>query len=134
MCLPSEGEKTMRSDIGTDQSRDGDVSKPWTFLTNHARVLIVIARNPDARLRDISANIGITERATQRIVGELEEAGYLSHDKVGRRNRYQIRPETHLRHDLERAYRVESLLDAFLPNEPGRRRGEDGATGERIDR
>ena len=124
----------MRLDTATDRSRDGGDAKPWTFLTNHARVLIVIAQNPNARLRDISAGIGITERAIQRIVAELEEAGYLSHDKVGRRNRYQIQPGTHLRHALGSTHQVKSLLDVFLPDELGRERGRDATAEERVDR
>jgi DNA-binding Lrp family transcriptional regulator len=62
----------------------------WTFITNHARVLMCIAENPDARLRDIAQQVDITERATQRIVGELVDAGYLTRQRVGRRNRYKV--------------------------------------------
>jgi predicted ArsR family transcriptional regulator len=61
-------------------------SRTWTFLTNHARVLILIAETSGIRLRDVADQVGITERATQRIVAELEAAGYLTHEKVGRRN------------------------------------------------
>ncbi len=89
-------------------------SKRWTFLTNHARVLISIAEEPDIRIRDLAARIGITERATQRIVAELEAAGYLSHDKEGRRNRYRLHPDTRLRHPLERDIEIERFLDLFV--------------------
>ena len=88
--------------------------KTWTFLTNHARVLISIAENPGIRTRDIAARIGITERATQRIVAELEQANYISHEKVGRRNRYDLQPHAHLRHPLERNVEVRHLIDLFI--------------------
>jgi hypothetical protein len=66
----------------------------WTFLTNHARVLLCIAQDPGVRLRDIAASLGITERSTYGIVTDLAEAGYVVKQKTGRRNRYQI--QTHL--------------------------------------
>jgi putative heme degradation protein len=62
----------------------------WSFLTNHARVLLRIAQNPDARLRDIAADLGITERSAYGIVTDLTVAGYVVKQKDGRRNRYQI--------------------------------------------
>jgi DNA-binding MarR family transcriptional regulator len=66
----------------------------WTFLTNHARVLLCIARDPGARLRDIAAKLDITERSAYGIVTDLTQAGYIVKEKDGRRNRYQI--QTHL--------------------------------------
>jgi predicted transcriptional regulator len=66
----------------------------WTFLTNHAQVLVCIANDPDARLREIAERIGITERAVHRIVVELGDAGYVTRERNGRRNQYTIR--THL--------------------------------------
>ena len=91
--------------------------RPWTFLTNHARVLILIADSPGIRLRDIAQRIGITERATQRIVAELEEAGYLSHEREGRRNRYRLQADAHLRHPLERDVEIGDLLDIFAESD-----------------
>ena len=88
--------------------------KSWTFLTNHARVLISIAMNPGIRTRDIAARIGITERSTQRIIAELEQAGYISHEKVGRRNRYDLQPDAHFRHPLERNVEVRHLIDLLI--------------------
>jgi IclR helix-turn-helix domain len=64
----------------------------WSFLTNHARVLLCIAHDPGARLRDIAASLGITERSAYGIVTDLTEAGYIVKEKDGRRNRYQIQP------------------------------------------
>jgi DNA-binding MarR family transcriptional regulator len=85
----------------------------WTFLTNHARVLIVIFENPEIRLRDIAEMIGITERYAQRIVAELEATGYLTHDRVGRRNRYRVSPTVGLRHPREQDVQIGRLLDLF---------------------
>ena len=92
-------------------SRD---SQTWTFLTNHARVLILIAETVGIRLRDVADQAGITERAAQRIVAELEGAGYLTHEQVGRRNHYQLRPDVRLRHPLEHDVEVGKLLDVFV--------------------
>jgi DNA-binding transcriptional ArsR family regulator len=82
----------------------------WTFLTNHAHVLLCIARDPEARLRDVAGAVGITERAAQRIVAELAEAGYLEREREGRRNRYRVHPELPLRHPLERDHAVGDIL------------------------
>ena len=82
----------------------------WTFLTNHSHVLLCIAENPDIRLRDVAAKVGITERAVQRIVAELEEAGYLTHEKVGRRNHYQVHADLKLRHPLENHLEIGALI------------------------
>ncbi|MCL1601480.1 MAG: winged helix-turn-helix domain-containing protein [Actinomycetia bacterium] len=110
----------MHSHDKADQTMVSDDRKPWTFLTNHTRVLVVISDSPTARLRDIAETIGITERAAQRIVADLEEAGYLSHEKIGRRNVYQIEQGTHLRHELEQNNQLRSLLDLIRPNQVGR--------------
>jgi len=82
----------------------------WTFLTNHAHTLLAIAQNPEARLRDIAAVVGITERAAFRIVGELEAEGYVTKHKRGRRNVYEVNPDLPLRHPLEQQQQVRSLL------------------------
>jgi DNA-binding IclR family transcriptional regulator len=68
-----------------------EVATPrWVFLTNHARVLVCIADEPNLRMRDIAERVGITERATHRIVAELSEAGYITRERVGRRNTYEV--------------------------------------------
>lgn len=96
----------------------------WTFLTNHAHVLVCIADDPDARLRDIAAGVGITERAAQAIVAELEREGYLVREKVGRRNRYLLTTDKPLRHPLEEHHTVRELIDLIRtppdPPRPGR--------------
>jgi predicted transcriptional regulator len=74
-------------------------------------VLILIAETPDIRLRDIAARAGITERAAQRIVGDLEADGYLSHEKEGRRNRYKLHPDARLRHPLENEIEIGQLIE-----------------------
>ncbi|MEU5094525.1 transcriptional regulator [Streptomyces sp. NPDC020996] len=89
----------------------------WTFLTNHARVLITLARDPESRLRDVAGLIGITERAVQLIVADLEAAGYLTRTRVGRRNRYTIDPTVALRHPAEADHPVGDLLTTFLHRE-----------------
>ncbi|MGS2646468.1 MarR family transcriptional regulator [Streptosporangium sp. LJ11] len=88
-------------------------SSSWTFLTHHARVLLEIARDPQARLRDIAAVIGITERAAQGIVTDLHQAGYLTRSKVGRRNHYTINPDQHFRYPTEADVPIGVLLDIF---------------------
>jgi DNA-binding IclR family transcriptional regulator len=83
---------------------------PWTFLTNHAHVLLCIAHDPQARFRDLAAQIGITERAVQRIVFELERDGYVTHDREGRRNTYRVREHLPLRHAIESKNTIAALL------------------------
>jgi DNA-binding IscR family transcriptional regulator len=92
----------------------------WTFLTNHTHVLVCIARDPGARLRDVAEAVGITERAAQRIVAELAEAGYLEREREGRRNRYRLHPELPLRHPLERDHAVGDILRALTAPDPPR--------------
>ena len=84
----------------------------WTFLTNHAHVLVCIARDPDTRLRDIARDVGITERAAQGILGDLVDAGYVERTRVGRRNTYTVNRGASLRHELERGHSVGDLLGA----------------------
>lgn len=82
----------------------------WSFLTNHAQVLLCIARDPGIRLRDIGETVGITERAAHRIVGELAAAGYLSRERVGRRNRYAIQANLPIPDRVAREQRIGDLL------------------------
>lgn len=85
----------------------------WTFLTNHAHVLLCVADNPNIRLRDLAELVGVTERAAQRIVTELEEAGYLTRAREGRRNSYQLNTAMPLRHPLDSDRRISELLATF---------------------
>jgi DNA-binding IclR family transcriptional regulator len=94
---------------------------PWTFLSNHAQVLLCIARDREARIRDIAPAVGITERAAQRIVADLVEAGYIDRTKVGRRNHYHLNGEVRMRHVAQADYEISELLRAFHlpPEQPG---------------
>jgi MarR family len=92
----------------------------WTFLTNHAHVLVCIARDPDVRLRDIAERVGITERAAQGIVGDLADAGYVTRTRVGRRNTYSVNEELPLRHALEQDQAIGGLLQVVSPTARGR--------------
>lgn len=91
------------------------MSQSWTFLTNHSHVLLCVASNPDILTKDIARLVGITERSAQRIISELEDEGYLSHEKAGRRNHYQVHSDNPLRHPLEDHLAVESLLQVLAP-------------------
>jgi DNA-binding MarR family transcriptional regulator len=93
---------------------NGRVRRPdWTFLTNHAHVLLALARDPQARLRDVAILVGITERAVQAIVADLELDGYLTRIRVGRRNIYQLHRHGRFRHPAEAKHRIGELLDLF---------------------
>ena len=91
---------------------DGTTGRTWTFLTNHAHVLLVVRRDGNARLRDIAEAVGITERAVQLILGDLESEGYLRRSKVGRRNAYVVLGGP-LRHPLEAGRAVDDLLETL---------------------
>jgi DNA-binding transcriptional ArsR family regulator len=82
----------------------------WTFLTNHAHVLILLSRDPSMVLRKVAAAIGITERAVQRIIADLEEGGFLEREKVGRQNHYRILVDRPLRHPIEAHRSIGDLL------------------------
>lgn len=90
---------------------EAPVSAGWTFLTNHTHVLVCLADDPGLRLRDIAARVGVTERAVQRIVAELEAGGVLTRTREGRRNRYAIEARVRLRHPLERHCQVGAMLE-----------------------
>ncbi len=87
----------------------------WTFLSNHTHVLLCLASEPECRLRDVAVRVGITERAVQRIVAELEDGGYLSRVRVGRRNRYEVHEGKPLRHPIESHREVGALLSMIFP-------------------
>lgn len=83
----------------------------FTYLTNHAHVLVALDADPEARVRDLAATVGITERAVQRIIADLEAVGVLERQRTGRRNHYRIRRDGRLRHQLESHCTVGGLLD-----------------------
>jgi DNA-binding IclR family transcriptional regulator len=90
----------------------------WTFLSNHAHVLLSLAHDPSQRLRDVAAAVGITERAVQKIVADLEEGGILTRQREGRRNRYALHPDVHLRHPIEAHCSVGDLMRMVLEHPP----------------
>jgi DNA-binding Lrp family transcriptional regulator len=83
----------------------------WTFLTNHAHVLLCLADDPEIRLRDVAERVGITERAVQRIVADLEQEGYITRFRSGRCNAYEVHRERPLRHEIEAHQSVSQLID-----------------------
>ena len=85
-------------------------SSTWTFLTNHAHILMCLAKNPSERIRDLALKVGITERAVQRIIVELETDGYLEHIRDGRRNVYRVLSRKPLRHDIEKHRQLHDLI------------------------
>jgi len=91
----------------------------WTFLTNHARALLCIAHDPGARLRDIAASLGITERSAYGIVADLAEAGYVVKQKNGRRNRYQIQAHLPLPEPTRRERTVGEVLALLAGTDAG---------------
>ena len=104
----------------------------WTLLTGHGHVLVEIARNPEARIRDISAIVGLTERTVQAIVADLEAAGYLSRERAGRRNLYTVNTESLFRHGAQDGHRVGPFL-ALLAGQ-GDAAASPAATDEELDR
>lgn len=108
--------------------RDG-----WTFLTNHGHVLVCLAVNPDVLLRDVAVSTGITERAVQQIVCDLERAGVIVRLRVGRRNRYLVRREELFRHPLEAGVTVGEFIDLVEHGRAVRRpRAATGAAPQAI--
>src|ERR1700748_3118126 len=91
-------------------SHPGERDGSWTLLTGHGHVLVEIARNPGARIRDISAAAGLTERTVQAIVADLEAAGYLTRTRTGRRTRYTVRHDSQFRHPAQGGHRVGPFL------------------------
>jgi MarR family len=91
-----------------------DAAARWTFVTNHFLVLASIARDPDLRVRDIAARVGITERATQAILGDLASEGYVDRIRIGRRNRYKVRRGAGFRDPITSGTTVGEVLDVVL--------------------
>jgi DNA-binding IclR family transcriptional regulator len=92
----------------------------WSFLTNHARALLFIAHQPDARLRDLAVALGVTERTAYGIVADLTEAGYVLKEKEGRRNRYQVQEHLPLRGSIVRERTIGELLELFADTDDRR--------------
>lgn len=99
----------------------------WSFLTNHARVLLRIAQDPEARLRDIAATLGITERSAYGIVTDLTQAGYVVKEKDGRRNRYQVQAHLPLPDPVSREPAIGDVLAVLIGEDAERERGRGQA-------
>ena len=96
-------------------------SSSWTLLTGHGHVLVEIARNPEARIRDISAAVELTERTVQAIVADLEAAGYITRNRTGRRTRYTVRHDSQFRHPAQEGLQVGPFLALLtVADEEGR--------------
>ncbi|MBY5161006.1 helix-turn-helix transcriptional regulator [Salsipaludibacter albus] len=94
-------------------------SPDWTLLSNHGHVLVALAQDPDARIREIATEVGITERAVQAILADLCAAGYVGRERRGRRNHYHLDLGLPMRHPLERGHVVGELLEAIGDVAPG---------------
>jgi len=92
----------------------------WTFLTNHAHVLLCLVQDSEARMREVAERVGITERAVQRIVSELESAGYVERIREGRRNRYEVNGDLPLRHPVEGHRDLSALVRLVLGRKAAR--------------
>jgi hypothetical protein len=121
----------------TRMSEPDERAGTWTLLTGHGHVLVEITRNPDARIRDIAAVAGLTERAVQAIVADLEAAGYLTRTRTGRRSVYTVNPDKLFRHPAQEGHRVGPFLDllaavgdAGSPAAPEKDHGGAGQAGE----
>lgn len=101
----------------------------WTFLTNHAHVLVCLRTDHAVRVRDLADQVGITERAAHRILGDLIETGYVTKERVGRRNRYRLNLDHPMRHPLERSTPVRELIEALASSAP--RGGAPASAGRR---
>lgn len=106
--------------LGARQAMLTEPRPRWTFLSNHAHVLVCVSQSQAPRVREIAAAVGITERAVQRILGELEEAGVIERQREGRRTSYAINSKASLRHPLEADHTVGELLRVLARQRPRR--------------
>ncbi|MGJ5751571.1 MarR family protein [Streptomyces puniciscabiei] len=131
--------RCVRHDDIERQAIANQQSGEWGFLTNDARVLLATARDTVTRIRDLAAVCHITERTAQRVVADLEQAGYLSREREGRRTRYTIHLDRRLRHPAEAHLPVRALLELvtghgrrIIPGRAGE--GQNGTLGDSQDR
>lgn len=107
--IAKKATKTARDTSATTETPSSDAHR-WTFLTNHAHVLILLSQEPNLVLREVAQRIGITERAVQRLVADMEEDGILEREKIGRKNQYRIRSKKPLRHPIESHRTIGDLI------------------------
>jgi predicted transcriptional regulator len=100
-------------------SSDRNHPNTWHFLTNHTQVLLCIARTPDVRLRDVAQEVGITERAAQRILTDLVDSGYVDRERHGRRNQYRVNPHAYMRHPAQEGREIKGLLELLGTDDGG---------------
>ena len=112
--------------VAKEDSSVGEPGTVWTFLSNHGHVMVELAQHPNMRLRDLALRVGITERAVQRIVAELVDAGVLTRERDGRRNRYTINRRRRLRHPIESHCYVGDLVDMVWAREDKSRTAVQG--------
>jgi DNA-binding transcriptional ArsR family regulator len=119
----------MNSNSGiANASSSGSADQPWGFLTKHAHVLLCVAHDPGARLRDIATTLGVTERSVHKIVSDLVAAGYVTRERQGRRNRYEIKRELAIRDPMGEGREIGELLELLLkPSAAGDGNGAPGA-------
>jgi len=102
-----------------EPSRPPAPARPaWTFLTNHGHVLLSVAADPQARIADIAARVGITPRSTLQILKDLEDGGYLHRVRAGRRTRYALEPHQHFRHPATASGEIDGLIGLFAGPAP----------------
>lgn len=106
---------TVRQSEQTSRKVANDSAR-WTFFTNHAHVLICLYEDSEMVLRDLAIRVGITERSVQSIIQDLEEAGYIERERVGRRNRYHVIRNKQMRHPIEEHCTIDMLVDVILEN------------------
>ncbi len=107
-------------------------SGSWTFLTNHAHVLVCLRMDPTLRVRDLADRVGITERAAHRILTDLTQSGYVAKEREGRRNRYRLNLDHPMRHPLERLKPVHDLLEALAITDGAGERPRRGQGAEHL--
>lgn len=118
--MSTSGHAIARKTNSKDATTNGSSHRPgvdskWTFLTNHAHVLAILVSHPGRVLREVAIEVGITERAVQRIVQDLEEGGYIERERVGRCNRYRVHRNRPLRHPVEAHQTIGDLMDLVVP-------------------
>lgn len=102
--------KSAAPSAASEASAAKESGSRWTFLTNHSHVLILLHAEPELVLREVATRVGITERAVQRVVQDLEEGGFIRRERVGRHNRYEVLPDVPLRHPIESHRNIGDLL------------------------
>ena len=114
--MPRSGQ--LKATVRTEPASERHPAREWTLISNHGAVLLCLAENPDIRMRDVADRVGITERATQRIIADLSDRGYVSRIRNGRRNSYVIHPEAPMRTSGLEDHTVGELLELVASHQP----------------